>query len=106
MAKLSTGPAVVEPEDIAASAELRPVAAVAAEFRAAWAGARDPQTADPDLLPVRLARAAADVLGADGAGISFYEDDFRVPLGASDEMTTLAERLQFTQGQGPCLDAA
>jgi hypothetical protein len=30
-------------------------------------------------------------------------DDFRVPIGASDEQATAAERLQFTLGEGPCL---
>jgi hypothetical protein len=79
---------------------------IAAALRSVWAGAGDSQTADPDLLPAGLARAAVDVLGVDGAGLSLYESDFRVPLGASNEMTTLAERLQFTQGQGPCLTAA
>jgi hypothetical protein len=38
-------------------------------------------------------------------GISVLESDFRIPLGASDDMAGYAERLQFTQGQGPCLDA-
>src|SRR5438309_1912838 len=79
--------------------------AIASAFRSAWTGAGDPQTADPDLLPMSLARAAVDVLGVDGAGLSLYTSDFRVPLGANDETTTLAERLQFTQDQGPCLTA-
>jgi hypothetical protein len=78
----------------------------ALRFRAAWMGRQDPSTANVELLPVRLARAAAEVLGVDGAGLSLYEHDFRVPLGASDDLATSAERLQFTQGEGPCLDAA
>jgi hypothetical protein len=32
-------------------------------------------------------------------------DDFRVPLGASDAAATLAEQLQFTLDEGPCLHA-
>jgi len=38
--------------------------------------------------------------------LSLLNHDFRVPVGASDEVATYAERLQFTQGEGPCLDAA
>ena len=41
-----------------------------------------------------------------GAGLSLLNHDFRVPVGASDEAASTAERLQFTQGEGPCLDAA
>jgi GAF domain-containing protein len=60
----------------------------------------------PELLPARLARSCAAVLPVDGAGLSLVQGDFRVPLGASDDQASLAERLQFTQGEGPCLDAA
>lgn len=60
----------------------------------------------PELLPVRLARAAAAVLPVDGAGISlFFTSDRRLPLGASGEVFAVAERLQFTAGEGPCLSA-
>lgn len=76
------------------------------DFRQAWAGSRDVATANPELLPVRLARACVDVLGVDGAGISLFHSDFRVPVGASDDVATVAERLQFTQGEGPCLASA
>ena len=58
-----------------------------------------------ELLPSRLARAAALTLDADGAGISLFEQSVRVPLGASDAHAVAAERLQFTQGSGPCLEA-
>jgi hypothetical protein len=41
-----------------------------------------------------------------GAGISVLADPgMRVPLGASDEDAATAERLQFTVGEGPCLQA-
>lgn len=79
---------------------------VAARFRAAWTGPADQDTAIPELLPVRLARACVQVLPVDGAGLSLLDHDFRVPVGSSDGMATHAERLQFTQGEGPCLDAA
>ncbi len=65
-----------------------------------------PDLPGPELLPARLARACANVLAADGAGISVFSGFAqRVPLGASDNTATLAERLQFTTGQGPCLTA-
>lgn len=79
---------------------------LARRFRAAWAGGRDPATATPELLPVRLTRACVQVLPVVGAGLSLINHDFRVPVGASDELASVAERLQFTQGEGPCLDAA
>ncbi|MEP6851976.1 MAG: GAF and ANTAR domain-containing protein [bacterium] len=75
-------------------------------FLAAWSVTQDARTTEPELLPVHLARACLAVLPADGAGLSALNDDFRVPLGASDDTATLAERLQFTQGEGPCLDSA
>jgi hypothetical protein len=70
---------------------------------------RDDHDEDPatllQLLPARLCLACVEVLGVDGAGVSVLSDDFRVPLGASDEVATMAERLQFTTGEGPCLQA-
>ena len=64
------------------------------------------ELAGPELLPERLARAAADVLPVDGAGIGlFFAEDRRLPVGASDEQSAEAERLQFTVGEGPCLSA-
>ncbi len=60
--------------------------------------------AGPELLPVRLARAAVAILQVDGAGISVLSNPgMRVPIGASDPMAAAAERLQFTVGEGPCL---
>jgi hypothetical protein len=52
-----------------------------------------------------LAKACLTVLPVSGAGLSVVDGGFRVPLGGSDELATVAERLQFTQGEGPCLDA-
>ncbi|MGY1772518.1 ANTAR domain-containing protein [Blastococcus sp. SYSU D00813] len=60
----------------------------------------------PELLPSRLAWAAARALPVDGAGLSIHEGaGLRTPVGASDPRTALAERLQFTHGDGPCLRA-
>jgi hypothetical protein len=59
---------------------------------------------DPDLLPMRLVRAAAAVLPVDGVGLSIHgEPGLRTPLAASGEVASTAERLQFTTGSGPCL---
>lgn len=61
---------------------------------------------DAELLPARLATACTEVLPIAGAGISlFMPDGFRVPIGASDEQAARAERLQFTLGAGPCIEA-
>jgi anti-anti-sigma factor len=78
---------------------------LALRLRKAWTQG-DPATSAPELLPVRLARACVAVLPVSGAGLSVMNDDFRVPLGASDDVSQAAERLQFIQGEGPCLDAA
>jgi hypothetical protein len=65
-----------------------------------------PELAGPELLPSRWARAAADSLDVDGAGLSLHDPDgLRTPLGSSDADAALAERLQFTFGHGPCLRA-
>ncbi|MFL6163336.1 MAG: ANTAR domain-containing protein [Jatrophihabitantaceae bacterium] len=78
---------------------------IADQFHDAWLAAGEQDAADPELMPVRLARACVAVLPVAGAGISLIYDDFRVPLGASDADASCAERLQFTTGQGPCLQA-
>ena len=67
---------------------------------------RYPDLTGPELLPARLMRATAAVLPVVAAGISaFSKYRHRVPLGASDDTAALAERLQFTVGEGPCLAA-
>jgi hypothetical protein len=46
------------------------------------------------------------MLEVDGAGISLIEAaGRRMPLGASSEDASAAERLQFTTGEGPCMTA-
>ncbi len=65
-----------------------------------------PDFGEAELLPARLATACTEVLPIAGAGISlFMPDGFRVPVGASGEMAARAERLQFTLGTGPCIEA-
>ncbi len=60
--------------------------------------------AAPEMVPTGLSVAAAGVLPVAAAGISVFSTDFRVPIGASGSDAAAAERLQFTIGQGPCLD--
>jgi hypothetical protein len=79
---------------------------IAGRFQAALIAADAPGLDGPELLPVRLATAAAGVLEVDGAGISLPDPEGRsVPLGASSEDAATAERLQFTSGGGPCMTA-
>jgi hypothetical protein len=77
---------------------------ISRRFDEAWQAAGR-QDGGPELLPVRLAQACVAVLPVSGAGISLLYDDFRVPLGASDDDASCAEQLQFTTGEGPCLQA-
>ena len=73
---------------------------------AARVTAAESELPGPELLPLRLARACAQVLPVAGAGLSVYfSADRRLPLGGSDQAAGIAERLQFTVGEGPCLTA-
>jgi hypothetical protein len=79
---------------------------IAGRFREALIEVDEPGLGGPELLPVRLARAAARMLQVDGAGISLTDGaGRRVPLGASSDEASTAERLQFTTGEGPCTTA-
>jgi hypothetical protein len=79
---------------------------IAERFQAALDVVDDPGLAGPELLPVRLARACARVLPVDDAGLSLLDAaQQRVPLGASSAAADVAERLQFTVGDGPCMTA-
>ena len=78
---------------------------LAQEF-AAQVTAAERELPGAELLPDRLARACAAVLPVDGAGMSVYfSAERRLPLGSSDPVSAIAERLQFTIGEGPCLTA-
>jgi hypothetical protein len=69
---------------------------LAERFEKALAAEQDDRV---ELLPVRLARAAA-VLAVDGAGLSIRgSPEPRTPLAASSEGAALAERLQLTAEQ-------
>lgn len=77
---------------------------LAERYRAAVTAAVDAVQDDGTLLPTLLSQACVQVLPVEGAGISVTQD-LRVPLGSSDSTAALAERLQTTLGEGPCLDA-
>lgn len=79
---------------------------IATRFETALAAAGAPGLEGPELLPVRLARACAEMLGVDAASLSLVgTNGERVPLGASRPDADTAERLQFTVGAGPCMAA-
>lgn len=80
---------------------------VGTRFAKVLAGDDQAEDADPDLLPERLARAAAAVLPVDGVGLSVHgTTDLRTPLAASSDLAATAESLQFTAGRGPCMLSA
>ena len=60
---------------------------------------------DPALIPMLLVQACLPVIPADGAGLSLTSG-LGVPLAASSPEVTIAEQLQTTLGDGPCLTAA
>lgn len=54
----------------------------------------------------RLCRACVELLEVDGAAISFVlEGSPRGTFGSSSELSRRVDELQFTFGEGPCLDA-
>lgn len=64
-----------------------------------------PAESFPELLS-RLCRIAAGELTAEGVGVSVLTDDGTRGLSAaSDRLTERLEDLQFTLGEGPCVDA-
>lgn len=56
----------------------------------------------PELMPDQLSVAAARTLGVDAVGLTLAAQQ-PASIGASDEMAALAEQLQFTVGNGPCM---
>lgn len=54
----------------------------------------------------QLCQACADVTATDGAGIMLFRDGAPSgPLGATAGLAAVIEELQFTLGEGPCIDA-
>jgi GAF domain-containing protein len=63
-------------------------------------------TAGGGRSPARLCQVSTDVIGMSGAGIMLMCGD--VPQGSvctTDEVSALIEDLQYTLGEGPCVDA-
>ena len=79
---------------------------LSARFATAVAAESPDDDTEGHLLPRRLARAVVAVLPVDGAGLCVLADPARrTPLGGSSADAERAERLQFTVGSGPCLQA-
>jgi hypothetical protein len=81
------------------------IVTIAQRFQSACLDVAEPEFVAVELLPTLLVRACAKVMGVAGSGISVFTDEFRVSLGASDRDADIAEQLQFTLGEGPCLYA-
>lgn len=65
-----------------------------------------PDGGEGDLGVERLGEVCVHVTGVSGAGVMLMSDD--IPRGSvltTDEVSTLIEDLQFTLGEGPCVDA-
>ena len=57
-------------------------------------------------LPTRLCEVATEVVGVTGAGVMLMSGD--VPQGSlctTNSVSSLIEELQYTLGEGPCIDA-
>ena len=56
--------------------------------------------------PARLCRACPGLVGVTGAGVMLMSGDIpRGSLCTTDEVSQLIEELQYTMGEGPCVDA-
>lgn len=56
--------------------------------------------------PLRVCEAGVEVLPVDGAAITMMSDvDRQEPVCASDELAGRIDELQFTLGEGPCMQA-
>ena len=54
----------------------------------------------------RLCRACPQIVGVNGAGVMLMSGDIpRGSLCTTDEVSQLIEELQYTLGEGPCVDA-
>jgi hypothetical protein len=55
---------------------------------------------------VRLCAASTEIVGVDGAGVMLMSGDIRRgSLCSTDQVSHLIEDLQYTLGEGPCVDA-
>jgi GAF domain-containing protein len=53
----------------------------------------------------RLCQLSADVIAVSGAGVMLMSDDLPGSLCTTNAVSALIEELQFTLGEGPCMDA-
>jgi hypothetical protein len=79
---------------------------VTSRFSTALSDARVPAAASPGGTADRVSTACAEVLQAAGASVCVISPDgFHLPVSISDRLAGLGESLQFTTGDGPCVDA-
>ncbi|WP_111766032.1 GAF domain-containing protein [Nakamurella deserti] len=79
---------------------------VTSRFAVALSGARDRAGNSGAGEPERASSACAEVLRAAGASVCVISPDgFHLPVSISDRFAGLGESLQFTTGDGPCVDA-
>src|SRR5437899_2665166 len=61
---------------------------------------------DPEPAPARLCEVCAAAVVVTGAGVMLMSGDLpRGSVCSSDEISALIEDLQYTLGEGPCIDA-
>jgi hypothetical protein len=75
------------------------------QFNSALARLCVSELAAGGMLPTLLAQVCVEVMGVDGASISLMNDTVRMPLGADSPTSAVAEKLQFSLGEGPCLES-
>jgi GAF domain-containing protein len=72
-----------------------------------WARLLDDSAAEHDSVPRRICQLCVQMLSATGAGISMVTNaGNRGVVCATDDVSARVEDLQFTLGEGPCVDAA
>lgn len=59
-----------------------------------------------DLETIRLCEVSAEITGTTGAGVMLMSDDMALgSVCTTDDVSTRIEDLQYTMGEGPCVDA-
>jgi GAF domain-containing protein len=72
-----------------------------------WARLLDESAAEHDSVPRRICQLCVQMLSVSGAGISMVTNaGNRGVVCATDDVSAHIEDLQFTLGEGPCVDAA
>ncbi|MCW2573274.1 MAG: hypothetical protein JWO88_3332, partial [Frankiales bacterium] len=74
--------------------------------RGRWAGLLAEASLERAAQPLRICQLCVEMLGLTGAGISIVtETGNRGVVCATDEVSAEIEQLQFSLGEGPCIDA-